>query len=76
MEKMMTHAAPPKYTAAKAIVGAIAAGLLGGLGAAATGLADDMTLNPLEWVLIASAALTGTGVTGWAVYRTTNKVKV
>lgn len=63
-----------RFTAAKAIVGAVATGVVAGLGAAATGLADG-ALSPLEWVLIASAAIVGTGITGTAVYYTENKPK-
>lgn len=46
---------------AKAILGAVVAGL----GAAATALLDN-TISPVEWVTIASTALTALGAI-WAV---------
>ncbi len=66
-------AAGTKFAPTKAIVGAIASGVIAGLGALATGLADGV-MTPLEWVLVASATIVGTGITGFGVYQTTNKV--
>lgn len=62
-------------TSTKAIIGAVAAGVVAGLGAAATGLVGDMTLDPLEWVLIASATIVGAGLTGGGVYAGVTRAK-
>lgn len=70
----MTHAAPQKFTAAKAVVGAVAAGVVAGLGSFVTAVSDNI-ITPGEWATIAIATIVGAGLTGSGVYATTNKPK-
>lgn len=63
-----------KTTAAKAQVGAVATGVVAGLTAFVTAYADQV-IDGAEWATIAIAVIVGAGLTGGAVYATTNKPK-
>lgn len=65
---------PPvsKTSAAKAYVGAAAAGIVAGLGAFVTAVGDNVVTSG-EWATIAIAVIVGAGLTGGGVYATTNK---
>lgn len=73
----MTHIdTTVKYTAAKAVVGAVATAVLAFLTALSVVLTGDATIvdvTQAQWVTIAIAVLLSSGVTGGAVYQTTNK---
>lgn len=61
-----------KLGAAKAYVGAAASGIVAGLGAFVTAVSDNV-VTPGEWATVAIAVIVGAGLTGGAVYATTNK---
>jgi hypothetical protein len=63
---------PTKYSAAKAILGAVSAGVVAGLGAFVTAVSDNV-ITPGEWATIAIATIVGAGLTGSGVYAIKNK---
>lgn len=63
-----------KYSAAKAYVGAAAAGIVAALGSFVTAV-DDNVVTAGEWATIAIALIVGAGLTGGGVWATTNKPK-
>lgn len=70
----MTITTPPATKPTKAIVGAVAAGAVAGLGVVVAGLTDNV-LTLAEGLSAISAAIVASGVTGWAVWGTTNAPK-
>lgn len=68
----MSHVAPTKTTAAKAIVGALIGAAVAGLGTLYTAL-DDNLVTAQEGVGIAVTTLTALGAVFGGVYATTNK---
>lgn len=73
-DSMTNGATPetPRYTAAKAYVGAGIAAVVAGLGVAATAL-DDGTVSAQEGIYIAIAFLVSLGGVFGGVYATANK---
>jgi hypothetical protein len=63
-----------KYSAAKAYVGAAAAGIVAALGSFVTAV-DDNVVTAGEWATIAIALIVGAGLTGGGVWATANKPK-
>ncbi len=63
---------PTKTTAAKAYVGAAAAGVVAGLTAFVSAVSDN-AITSGEWATIAIAVIVGAGLTGGSVYATTNQ---
>lgn len=73
----MTHAAPTKYTAAKAIYGAAVGALAAGLTSATAALLPDsqgvVSITAAEWVGIALAVVVALPAVGGTVFAVTNK---
>lgn len=74
----MTHVQTPSpgtaQTSTKAIIGAIAAGVVAGLGSFVTAISDGV-VDPGEWATIVIALIVGAGLTGGGVYALPNKAK-
>lgn len=66
---------PFTQKATKAQVGAVASALVAGLGSLISAL-DDNAVSPQEWLAAAVIAITASGITGAAVYRADNKIRV
>ena len=75
----MSHVSTaPEYTGAKAIVGGVASGVLAALTALSVIVTGDATLADVtqgQWIVVLIAVITTTGLTGTAVYQTTNQPK-
>lgn len=71
---MTTNTPDTKYTAAKAYVGAAAAGIVAALGSYVTAV-EDQVVTSGEWATITIAFIVGAGLTGGGVWATTNKPK-
>lgn len=71
----MTNVAVPQTKPTKAIVGAVVGGVIAFLTALSVVLTGDITIAEVtqaQWVTIALGTLAGLGLTGGAVYQTTN----
>lgn len=71
----MSHVAPPKTTAAKAVVGSIIGAAAAGVGTLYVAL-DDGIVTAQEWVGVAASVLVALGAVFGGVYATANKPKV
>jgi hypothetical protein len=74
-ENTMSHVAPPKTTAAKAVVGSIIGAAAAGVGTLYVAL-DDGIVTAQEWVGVAASVLVALGAVFGGVYATANKPKV
>ncbi len=71
----MSHVAPPKTTATKAVVGSLIGAAVAGLGTLYTAL-DDNIVTAQEGVGIAVTTLAALGAVFGGVYAVTNKPKL